>query len=88
MLSAPLLRHILHGCSVPWFVDNSDSLSIMEQSQQGASCSCISFIIPCLWLCGVSYALCLLPSLLQCCLEVSLQLSLFLGTLLNGALHV
>ena len=53
------------GCSVPYPVDNSDSPSVVEQSQQGISCSCISFIIPCLWLCGVSYALCLLPSLLQ-----------------------
>ena len=40
----------------------------MEQSQQCTSCSYIPFIIPCLWLCGVSYALCLLPSFLQCCL--------------------
>ena len=31
----------------------------------------IPYIIPCLWLCGISYALCLLPSLLQCCLAVS-----------------
>ena len=70
MLSAPVLRYILGDCSVPWSVDNSDSPSIVEQSQQDINCSCIPFIIPCLWLCGVSYALCLLPSLLQCCLEM------------------
>ena len=40
----------------------------MEQSQQRCWLWLYSFIIPCLWLCGVSYALCLLPSLLQCCL--------------------
>ena len=60
----------------------------MEQSQQGISCSCIPFIIPCLWLCGVFYALCLLLHLLQCCLEMILQLSLSPGSLLNGALLV
>ena len=51
-------------------VDNSDSLSVVEQSQQGIGFSGIPFIIPHLWLCGVSYALCLLPSLLQCGLEI------------------
>ena len=45
--------------SVSWSVDNSDSPSIVEQSQQGADSSCILLFIPCLWLCGVSYALCL-----------------------------
>ena len=54
------------SCSVPYPVDNSDSPPVVEQSQQGISFSCISFIIPHLWLCGVSYALCLFPSLLQC----------------------
>ena len=62
------------SCSVPCPVDNSDSPSVVEQSQQGVSFSCILFIIPCLWLCRVSYALCLLPSLLQCRLEVILLL--------------
>ena len=60
----------------------------MEQSQQGIDSSCIPLFIPCLWLCGVSYALCLLPSLLECCLEMILQLSLSLGIPLNGALLV
>ena len=72
MVAAPLYRYIMGRCSVPWSIDNSDSLSVVEQSQQDVSCSCIPFIIPYLWLCGVSYAICLLPSLLQCCLEVSL----------------
>ena len=75
------------GYPVP-SLDNSDSPSIVEQSQQGIGCGCIPFIIPCVWLFGVSYALFLLPSLLQCCLEVFLQLSLSLGTLPNGALLV
>ena len=56
--------------SIPYPVDNSDSPSVVEQSQQGISFSHISFIIPCLWLCGIYYALCLLPSLLQCGLEI------------------
>ena len=41
----PYLRYILDSCSVPWSVDNSDSPSIVKQSQQGANCSCIPFII-------------------------------------------
>ena len=48
-------------------VDNSDAASIVEQSQQRCWLQLYSFIIPCLWLCGISYALCLSPSLLQCC---------------------
>ena len=36
----------------------------MEQSQQGVGCSCISVLSSCFWLCGVSYALCLLPRVL------------------------
>ena len=67
------------GYSVPYPVDNSDSPSVVEQSQQGISFSCISFIIPFLQLCGVSYALCLLPSLMQCCLNMILWLSWSLG---------
>ena len=59
---------------VPYPVDKSDSPSVVEQSQQGISFSCIPFIIPHLWLCGISYALCLLPSLLQCGLEIILLL--------------
>ena len=42
----------------------------MEQSQQRHWLWLYSFIIPWPLLCGVSYALCLLSSLLQCCLEV------------------
>ena len=42
----------------------------MEQSQQRCWLWLYIFIVPCLWLCGVSYALCPLPSVLQCCLEV------------------
>ena len=34
---------------------------------KGAHYSCISLLTSGLWLCGVSYALCLLPSLLRCC---------------------
>ena len=33
----------------------------------------VSFIILCLWICGVSYALCLLPSLMQCRLDIVLR---------------
>ena len=47
--------------------DNSYSPSIVEQSQKGTGCSCIPLFIPCLWLCGISHVLCLLPSLQQCC---------------------
>ena len=63
-------------------MDNSDSPSVVQQSQQGISFSCTSFIILLLWLCGVSYALCLLPSLLQCGLEIILLLGCSLGILL------
>ena len=48
MLGAPYQGYIMGSCSVPWSVDNSDSPSLVEQSQQGASCSCIPFIIVCL----------------------------------------
>ena len=34
---------------------------------KGNDCSCIPLLLPCLWLYGVSYVLCLLPSLLMCC---------------------
>ena len=50
MLAAPLHKYIMGSCSVLWFVDNSDSPSVMEQSQQDISCSCILSIIPYLWL--------------------------------------
>ena len=50
MLAAPLYRYKMGSCSVPWPVDNSDSYSVVEQSQQDVSCSCIPFIIPYLWL--------------------------------------
>ena len=63
-------------------VDNSDYPSVVEQPQQGISFSYISFIIPSLWLCGVSYDLCLLPSLLLCRLEIILSLGWSLGVLL------
>ena len=42
----------------------------MEQSQQRPWLWLYSFIISCLWLCGVSYVLCLLHNLLQCCLAL------------------
>ena len=42
----------------------------MGQSQQRHWLWLDSFMIPCHWHCGLSCALCLLPSLLQCCLEV------------------
>ena len=35
---------VMGGCLVPKPTDNSDSSSVMEQSQQVISCSCISFI--------------------------------------------
>ena len=88
MLAAPCKGYTMGSCSVPWSVDNSDFPSVVEQSQQDISCSCIPFIIPYLWVWGVSYALCLLPSLLQCCPEVSLQLSLSCCSLLNAVLLV
>ena len=50
MLAAPLYRYIMGSGSVPWSVDNSDSPSVVEQSQQDVSCSCIPFIILYLWL--------------------------------------
>ena len=55
-------------------VDNSDSPSIVEQSQQGTGYSCIPllFLVTSSVECTMPYAF--LPSLLQCCLE------LFLGT--------
>ena len=46
MLAVPLYRYIMGSCFVSWSVDNSDSPSVVEQSQQGVSCSCILFIIP------------------------------------------
>ena len=56
------------------------------QSQQRHWLWLYSFIIPCLWLCEVSYALCLLPSLLQCCLELfSCQLILVCSPLRRSA---
>ena len=48
-------------------VDTSDSPSIVSSHNKGAGCSCISWLTLGLWLCGLSYALCLLPSLLRCC---------------------
>ena len=36
-----LCRYTMGCCSVPWSVDNSDSPSTVEQSQQGADSSCI-----------------------------------------------
>ena len=50
MLAAPCKGYIMGSCSVPCSVDNSDSPSVVEQSQQDVSCSCIPFIIPYLWL--------------------------------------
>ena len=56
-------------------VVNSDSPSMVEQSQQGPDSSCILLFISCLWLCRVSYAICLLLSLLQCVFEIILRSS-------------
>ena len=72
MLAASNVRVWWGYLSYTQLVENSDSPSIVEQSQQGIDSSCIPLFIPHLWLCGVSYALCLLPSLLQCCLEMIL----------------
>ena len=69
------------AAQVSCLVDNSDSPSVVEQLQQDISFSCISFIIPLLWLCGVSYALCLLPGPLQCGLEIILLFVCSLGIL-------
>ena len=71
MLGSPI-KGVVAQVSYP--VDNSDSFSVVEQSQQGVSFSCILFIIPLLWLCRVSYALCLLPILLCVALRLSYHL--------------
>ena len=66
---------------VLYLVDNSQSPSVVEQLWQGISFSCISFTNALLWLCGVSYALHLLPSLLQFRLEIIMSLGCSLGIL-------
>ena len=43
-----LFRYTVGCCSVSWPVDNSDSPSIVEQSQQGTDSSCILLFISCL----------------------------------------
>ena len=68
--SALVYRYCMMMFPCYWVVDNSDSSSGVEQSQQRCWLWFYSFIIPCLWLCGVTYALCLLPSFLQCCWEL------------------
>ena len=81
------------GCSVPYPVYNSDSPSVVEQSQ-GTSFSCISFIILCLW--SVEYPMPYASCLASCsegwrlsCSSVDhLVFHLFWGTLMNGALLV
>ena len=72
LVSAPVYRYCMMMFPCYWVVDNSDSPSIVEQSQQRCWLWLYSFIIPCFWLCGISYALCLLPSLLKCCWELFL----------------
>ena len=37
-------EYIIGSCSIPWSVDNSDSPSIVEQSQQGTDSSCIPLL--------------------------------------------
>ena len=51
---------------VPYPADNSDSPPVVEQSQQGHSTQLQFFIDSLLRLFGVSYALCLSASPLQC----------------------
>ena len=70
--SALVYRYCMMLFPCYWVVDNSDSPSVVEPSQQRCWVWLYSFIIPCLWLCGVSYALDLLPSLLHCCWELFL----------------